>query len=177
MPSPSVERVMAAARSAGLSIEVRDVPDGARTAVDAAAAAGCDVAQIVKSMVFSTGDRLVLALTSGRHQVDTELLALAFGAEMCVRAEPDDVRSHTGFAIGGVAPFGHLSPIDAVMDPHLLSFGEVWAAAGSPGHIFCLPPATLQGLAGARITRFTRDDRVDVGRHGDGPPGGTGPGQ
>lgn len=162
MPSPSVGRVMAAARSAGLSIEVIEFPDGTRTAVDAAAAVGCEVAQIVKSMIFSTGDKLVLALTSGIHQVDTELLAVAFGAEACVRAEADDVREITGFAIGGVAPIGHLTPIDAVIDPHLLTFDRVWAAAGSPSHIFGLSPATMQRIAGARSARFTREHRLQV---------------
>ncbi len=70
------------------------------------------------------------------------------------------MRTHTGFAIGGVAPIGHLSPIDAVIDPHLLTFDTVWAAAGSPRHIFGLPPATMQRIAGATAARFTRDDRV-----------------
>jgi prolyl-tRNA editing enzyme YbaK/EbsC (Cys-tRNA(Pro) deacylase) len=145
-----------AAESAGLSIEVIEFPDGTRTAVDAAAAVGCDVAQIVKSMIFTTGDRLVLALTSGIHQVDAGLLAVAFDVERCARADADHVRSHTGFAIGGVAPIGHLSPIDAVIDPHLLTFDTVWAAAGSPSHVFGLPPAVVQRIAGARQARFTR---------------------
>ncbi|MFW2381546.1 MAG: YbaK/EbsC family protein, partial [Acidimicrobiales bacterium] len=122
---------------------------------DAAAAVGCDVAQIVKSMIFSSDTGLVLALTSGLHQVDPIKLARVIGVESCGRADADEVRATTGFAIGGVAPFGHLSHITAVMDPHLLDFDRVWAAAGTPRHVFPIQPATLQRIANAAIGDFT----------------------
>ncbi len=155
MVSPSVERVTAAASAAGIELEIVEYPDGTRSAVDAAAAVGCDVAQIVKSMIFDSEAGLVLALTSGAHQVDPDLLAAAVGVGTCGRADADQVRHTTGFAIGGVAPFGHLSPIIAVIDPHLLTFEQVWAAAGTPRHVFPISPTVLQEIAGAATASFT----------------------
>ncbi len=155
MASPSVERVTSAAATAGINLQIVEYPDGTRSAADAAAAVGCDVAQIVKSMIFSADVGLVLALTSGAHQVDPVMLAEAIGVTKCGRADADDVRRVTGFAIGGVAPFGHLSPITAVLDPLLLEFGEVWAAAGTPRHVFPMAPSVLQDLANATVADFT----------------------
>ena len=154
MASPSVERVTSAAAAAGIDFRIVEFPDGTRSAADAATAVGCDVAQIVKSMIFSTDAGLVLALTSGAHRVDPILLAKATGVSECGRADANEVRRATGFAIGGVAPFGHLSPIIAVMDPHLLTFDEVWAAAGTPRHVFPISPAVLQKVANATIEDF-----------------------
>lgn len=153
--SPSVERVQAAAASAGVDIEIVEFPDGTRTAELAAAAVGCAVDQIVKSMIFDGGDALVLALTSGINRVDPDRLAAATGVAECNRADPDRVRAETGFAIGGVAPFGHLQPVQAVLDPHLLTFDRVWAAAGTPRHVFGIEPEVLQRLARATVARFT----------------------
>lgn len=155
MASPSVERVTAAANAAGIELDIVEYPDGTRSAADAAAAVGCDVAQIVKSMIFDSASGLVLALTSGTHQVDPELLARAVGVPACGRADADQVRQATGFAIGGVAPFGHLSPLITVIDPHLLSFDTVWAAAGTPRHVFPISPTTLQEVAAATPAIFT----------------------
>ncbi|MGI9608752.1 MAG: YbaK/EbsC family protein [Acidimicrobiia bacterium] len=156
MVSPSVGRVTSAASAAGLELEIVEYPVGTRSAADAAAAVGCDVAQIVKSMIFNTETGLVLALTSGVHQVDPPKLAQVIGVESCGRADADEVRATTGFAIGGVAPFGHLSRITAVMDPHLFEFDRVWAAAGTPRHVFPIQPTTLQRIAGAEIGEFTK---------------------
>ncbi|MBT8241862.1 MAG: YbaK/EbsC family protein [Acidimicrobiia bacterium] len=156
MASPSVERVTNAAAAAGLVLEIVEYPDGTRSAEAAAAAVGCDVAQIVKSMIFDTDTGLVLALTSGTHLVDTDKLALLIGVGSCGRADADRVRSVTGFAIGGVAPFGHRSRIRAVMDPHLLRFDRVWAAAGTPRHVFPIQPDVLQNIAQATLGDFTR---------------------
>ncbi len=156
MASPSVERVKDAATAAGFVLEIVEYPDGTRSALDAAAAVGCDVAQIVKSMIFSSSNGLVLALTSGAFQVDTDKLAHVVGVDSCGRANAEEVRATTGFAIGGVAPFGHLSPITAVMDRHLFSFERVWAAAGTPRHVFPVEPARLQTIAGAAVGDFTR---------------------
>jgi prolyl-tRNA editing enzyme YbaK/EbsC (Cys-tRNA(Pro) deacylase) len=155
MASPSVERVKNAAEAAGLVLEIIEYPDGTRSAVDAAAAVGCDVAQIVKSMIFSSSGGLVLALTSGAHQVDVDKLARVVGVDSCGRADADEVRATTGFAIGGVAPFGHLSPLTAVMDRHLFSFERVWAAAGTPRHVFPVEPTRLKTIAGAVVRDFT----------------------
>lgn len=152
----STERVMAAAAGAGLDLDLSEFPDGTKTADDAAAAVGCKVDQIVKSMIFAAGDEreLVLALTSGVNTVDGEALALLAGVGVCHRATADEVRAHTGFAIGGVAPFGHLNPVRTWIDPHLLDFDQVWAAAGTPRHVFPIAPDDLIRITGATTADF-----------------------
>ena len=150
----SVQRVVDAAATAGLDVAVIEYPAETRTAAQAADAVGCKVDQIVKSMVFDAEGELVLALTSGANQVDAGLLAGLAGVASCGRADPDQVRAVTGFAIGGVAPIGHLEPIRTWIDPHLLRFDEVWAAAGSPRHVFAVAPATLAALTGAVTAPF-----------------------
>ncbi len=144
----------------GLVIEVREYPDdGARTAEDAANAVGCTVDQIVKSMIFAakTDDRseLVLALTAGSNKVDPAALAALAGADRCGRADPEDVRAATGYAIGGVPPFGHKNELRTWLDPHLLTFDEVWGAAGTPRHVFPIAPDRLVELTGAVAAEFT----------------------
>lgn len=154
---PSASRVVAWAAERGLTITVRDYPDdGARTAEDAANAVGCRVDQIVKSMIFAAGSELVLALTSGANQVDGPALAELAGVEHCGRADPEAVRAATGYAIGGVPPFGHATSLRTWVDPHLLGFDQVWAAAGTPRHVFPIDPATLVDLTGAVTADFTR---------------------
>lgn len=159
--SSSVDRVLAAATAAGLDVEVVEFPDGTRTADDAAVAVGCKVDQIVKSMIFAAGDdrEIVLALTSGANQVDGARLADLAGVDACHRATADEVRAATGFAIGGVAPFGHLAPLRTWMDPHLLTFDTIWAAAGSPRHVFAVEPQQLVALTGATVAPFVVDAR------------------
>lgn len=149
--SKSVKRVETAARGAGLSISVRRMAEGTRTAQDAAAACGCDVGQIVKSMVFEGAESgaLKLLLVSGAHDVDLSRAAGLFG-EALARADPKRVRAETGFAIGGVAPIGHLSEIETWMDAALLSHDLVWAAAGAPDAVFSVAPAALMEATGAR---------------------------
>jgi prolyl-tRNA editing enzyme YbaK/EbsC (Cys-tRNA(Pro) deacylase) len=158
---PSAKRVSDWAASRGLTIEVREYPeDGARTAEDAANAVGCTVDQIVKSMIFSLvapdgGDELVLALTAGSNRIDPDALADVAGGGRCGRADPENVRATTGYAIGGVPPFGHANQLRTWIDPHLLTFDEVWAAAGTPRHVFPIEPARLVELTGAIEARFT----------------------
>ncbi len=152
---PNAERVAAHARSAGYPIEVAEYPEGTRTAGDAAAAVGCLVDQIVKSMVFEADDGLILALTSGVHRVDPDALARCLGVNRCARPDADRVRKATGFPIGGVPPFGHSTPLDTVVDPHLCEFDVVWAAAGTPRHVFPIDPAHLIEISGGTIADFT----------------------
>lgn len=157
---PSAKRVFDWAAEHGLTLAVREYPeDGARTAEDAANAVGCTVDQIVKSMIFSakTGEisELVLALTAGSNKVDPAALAVLAGADRCGRADPEDVRSATGYAIGGVPPFGHRQQLRTWLDPHLLTFDEVWAAAGTPRHVFPVAPDRLLELTGATTAEFT----------------------
>ncbi|HVW17247.1 MAG TPA: YbaK/EbsC family protein [Solirubrobacteraceae bacterium] len=124
---------------------VREFPEGTRTAADAAAAIGCDVAQIVKSLVFRDGDEAVLVLCSGANTVDEARLGVR-------KADAAFVRERTGFAIGGVAPYGWARPpARTLVDEDLLAFDEVWAAAGSPRHVFPLTPAQLVQRTGATV--------------------------
>jgi len=126
---------------------VREFPEGTRTAADAAAAIGCEVAQIVKSLVFRRGDDAVLVLCSGANTVDEAALGVA-------RADAAFVREVTGFAIGGVPPYGwRTAPAETVLDEDLLRFEELWAAAGSPRSVFPLSPAELVERTDARVAR------------------------
>ena len=154
--SRSINRVKTAAETAGLAIKILHMPNSTRTATEAAAACGCDVAQIVKSLIFKgrkTG-ALKLLLVSGANQVDLEKAAGLIG-EQLERAEPKEVRDITGFAIGGVSPLGHLTPIDTWMDATLLGFETVWAAAGAPNAVFEVASAALSNAAGATTADLT----------------------
>lgn len=148
---PNVVRVTDAARAAGLEIVVERFPEGTRTAADAARAVGCDVAQIVKSLVFVAGDEPVLALVSGSNRVDLGKLASAVGAAEARRADGDEARSATGFAIGGVPPFGHTGTVTVVVDRDLLAHDRLWAAAGMPDAVFPITPDDLMRSSGGRV--------------------------
>jgi prolyl-tRNA editing enzyme YbaK/EbsC (Cys-tRNA(Pro) deacylase) len=142
---PNAEAVKAAATAAGLDIEPVEFPDGTRTAEDAARAIGVTVGQIVKSLVFRVGDDIVIALVSGSNRLDTERLAAAAGTAGAVvgRVDADAVRAATGYPIGGVPPFGHPAPLRTFVDEDLARYDVVWAAAGTPNHVFSIPPADL----------------------------------
>lgn len=154
--SKSVNRMKAAAEAAGLETEILRMPDSTRTAADAAAACGCDVAQIVKSLIFKGGEsgKLKLLLVSGANQVDTEKAAALVG-EPLERADPTEVRAVTGFAIGGVSPLGHLTPIETWMDESLLGYGKVWAAAGAPNAVFEVTPEALRAASDATLAALS----------------------
>jgi prolyl-tRNA editing enzyme YbaK/EbsC (Cys-tRNA(Pro) deacylase) len=151
----SIDRVTQAAEAAGLRIEIVTMPASTRTAQEAAAACGCDVAQIVKSLVFQGADTgiLHLLLVSGANRVDMARAKQVVG-EALNRADPTLVRENTGFAIGGVAPLGHLQPIGTWMDEDLLGHDTVWAAAGAPNAVFEATPADLRDAAGAKPARL-----------------------
>jgi prolyl-tRNA editing enzyme YbaK/EbsC (Cys-tRNA(Pro) deacylase) len=150
MSGSSVERVRAALIAAGHPDTIRAFPEGTRSAADAAAAVGCDVAQIAKSIVFRAGARAVLIIASGANRVDTAKVAAAIGQPV-KRAEGTWVRDTTGFAIGGVSPVGHLSPPILLLDADLMALGEVWAAAGSPQHVFRTSAGELVRMTGATV--------------------------
>jgi prolyl-tRNA editing enzyme YbaK/EbsC (Cys-tRNA(Pro) deacylase) len=146
----SLERVEDAARELGLDIAIVKMEQATRTAEEAATAAGCSVAQIVKSLIFAdavTG-KLVLLLVSGAHNADTAHLSKAYGLSL-KRADIDRVRDETGFAIGGVSPIGHLTPLPVYMDETLLAHSVVWCAAGRPDSVFSCDPAVLRERIGA----------------------------
>lgn len=150
MSGSSVERVRAALLAAGHPDSIAEFPAGTRSAADAAAAIGCTVAQIAKSLVFRAGERPVLVLASGAVRVDEARLAAAIGRPI-ERAEGRWVREVTGFAIGGVAPVGHLAPPIAVLDAGLFSLDPLWAAAGSPAHVFRTDAGALRRLTGGMV--------------------------
>jgi prolyl-tRNA editing enzyme YbaK/EbsC (Cys-tRNA(Pro) deacylase) len=144
----AVDRVTAVMQSAGVAAEIREFPEGTRTAEDAAAAVGCDVAQICKSLVFTVGGEPLLVIASGANRVDET----RFGAE---KADARFVREQTGFAIGGVPPFGHARELHTIVDEDLLAHDVVWAAAGTPRTVFAIAPADLVALSGGRVARVS----------------------
>ncbi len=152
----NVEKVVAAARERGLEIETFHFPDGTKTAADAAAAIGVEVGQIVKSLIFGVDDAIVLAYVSGRNQLDERKLAAAAGGTKCRRVDADAVRETTGFPIGGVPPFGHATPLPVFIDPDLLDYDEVWAAAGTWNDVFRISPAELVGASGGTVTELRK---------------------
>ncbi len=160
----NVVKVIAAGESLGVTVEPHSYPQGAKTAQDAADAIGVSVGQIVKSLIFGVatgqvGDdlELVLAYVSGSNQLDEKKLATAAGAAKCVRVDADTVRAATGFPIGGVPPFGHDTPLRIFIDPDLLSYDEVWAAAGTWNDVFPIGPSVLAEASGGVVTELRRD--------------------
>lgn len=153
--SKSLKRVHAALDAAGLTPEILDVGQ-ARTAQEAADSVGCALNQIAKSIIFraETSGAAVLFLTAGGNRVCADK-ATALAGEPLGKADAALIRSQTGFAIGGVAPVGHLTPIRAWIDPRLLTFDTVWAAAGTPRHVFAVDPHRLPELTGATTADFT----------------------
>lgn len=154
---PNVVRVTAAAAEAGLQIDVERFPEGTRTAEDAARAVGCQVGQIVKSLVFMADGEPVLALVSGADRLDPGRLATALGASEARRATGDEARAATGFAIGGVPPLGHATSLTVLVDRGLLSHETVWAAAGLPDAVFAVAPAELVRASGGRVADLAAD--------------------
>jgi len=151
----AIERFTEAAQRLGVDPQIRRFPEGTKTAADAAQAIGCDVAQIVKSLVFMADGHAVIAFTSGANRVDPSKLARVAGASEARRASPEEARAATGFAVGGTPPFGHPDPMPAYLDPALLAFQEIWAAAGTPDSVFPLTPSELQKATGAETADFT----------------------
>ena len=140
---PNVQRVVDAGAQRGLTIEPRQFPEGTKTAQDAANAIGVEVGQIVKSLIFGVDGEIVLAYVSGKNQLDEKKLAHAAGGAKCKRVDADVVRQATGFPIGGVPPFGHATHLRVFIDPDLLAYDTVWAAAGTWNDVFEITPAEL----------------------------------
>lgn len=152
MPRPAaVDRVEAAAAELGLTVEIREFPDGTKTADDAAAAIGVEVGQIVKSLIFGVDGQPTLALVSGANRLDEKKLAAAAGAAKVKRIDADAVREATSYAIGGIPPFGYPAPLPTFVDPELLTYDVVWAAAGSHTHVFAIAPGDLVQVTNGQI--------------------------
>lgn len=152
----NVQRVVEAAAALGLEVSPRAFPDGTRTAQEAADAIGVELGQIVKSLIFGVDGEIVLAYVSGANQLDETKLAEAAGGVMCQRVDADVVRSATGFPIGGVPPFGHATPLRIFIDPDLLQYDEVWAAAGTWHDVFGIEPHKLVEASGGAVTDLKR---------------------
>jgi Cys-tRNA(Pro) deacylase len=153
---PNVVRVTAAAKERGLEISTRRFPEGTKTAADAAAAIGVTVGQIVKSLVFGVDNEIVMALVSGSNQLDEKKLALAAGGAKCARVDADAVREATGYPIGGVPPFGHSTQLRVFVDPDLLQYDEVWAAAGTWNDNFGANPNDIVRVSGGVVVDLKR---------------------
>lgn len=148
----AISRVQDALAAVGLQARVVEMPQTTRTAADAAKAIGCEVAQIAKSLVFRSGDEAVLVIASGTNRVDAARLGLT-------KADADFVREKTGFAIGGVPPVGHISPIRTLIDEDLLRFDRIWAAAGTPNAVFELSPSDLPRITGGAVVNIVGSGR------------------
>lgn len=154
--SKSLKRVIRALDAAGLDVTPLEMSDGARTAQAAADAVGCELNQIAKSIIFYGQDsnQALLFITAGGNQVCADK-ASAVAGEPLGKADAALIRNQTGFAIGGVSPVGHLSPIRTFFDEKLLGFDVVWAAAGTPCHVFPVNPTQLQKITDAEVADFT----------------------
>ena len=155
-PHRNVVRVIDAGRAIGLAVEPVCFPEGTKTAVDAANAIGCDVGQIVKSLIFAVDGEVVLAYVSGANQLDEAKLAIAADGATCSRVDADTVRSATGFPIGGVPPFGHNTELRVFIDPDLLEYDVVWAAAGTWHDVFSLTPSELVSASSGTVVDLAR---------------------
>jgi prolyl-tRNA editing enzyme YbaK/EbsC (Cys-tRNA(Pro) deacylase) len=150
--SLNAQRVQQALAEQGMIGRVVELPASTRTSPEAAAAVGCQVGQIAKSLVFVTQDtrRPILIIASGANRVNEKNMAALVG-EPLGKADADFVRLHTGFSIGGVPPLGHPEPLETYVDEDLLQYKEIWAAAGTPHAVFRLSPAELVKISGGRI--------------------------
>ena len=153
---PNVVRVIAAARERGLDITTRRFPEGTKTAQDAANAIGVSVGQIVKSLVFGVDGEIVMAYVSGANQLDEKKLALAAGGTKCSRVDADAVREATGYPIGGVPPLGLATRLRIFIDPDLLQYDEVWAAAGTWNDVFPISPSDLVTASSGLVVDLRR---------------------
>ncbi len=150
--SSSARKVQQALETLGLSLKVIEMPESTRTAQEAAQAVGCQVGQIVKSLVFKTKRtrRPILVVASGQNRVNEKKLAAILG-EPLGKADADFVRENTGFAIGGVPPVGHVQILETYVDRDLFQYENIWAAAGTPRSVFCLTPADLVKMTTGKV--------------------------
>jgi prolyl-tRNA editing enzyme YbaK/EbsC (Cys-tRNA(Pro) deacylase) len=150
--SASAQKVQQALNRLGLSLQVVELPGSTRTAAEAAQAVGCQVGQIVKSLVFKARrtERPILVIASGQNRVDEKRLEALIG-EPLGKADADFVRQRTGFVIGGVPPVGHLEKLETYIDRDLIQFDQLWAAAGTPHAVFRLKPAELLQMTGGQV--------------------------
>lgn len=155
--SKNAQTIQEILNQSNAAYQVRELPDSTRTAKDAAQTIGCDVSQIVKSLIFKTklSEKPILILASGSNLVNEATIANIIGESIC-KANANFVKKITGFAIGGVPPVGHKNPIkDTIIDQDLVTYGRVWAAAGTPNAVFCISSKNLVALTGGKIAQIT----------------------
>lgn len=152
--SPSAQKVQEALHALGFDLTVIEYDKSTRTAQEAADRVGCELGQIVKSLIFQgkTSGKPILVLTSGANRVDEKRLK-DYAGEKIRRADPDFVRDVTGFAIGGVPPTGHIRPVETYLDEDLLKYPTIWAAAGTPNAVFQLTPGNLQAMTHGKVVQ------------------------
>jgi prolyl-tRNA editing enzyme YbaK/EbsC (Cys-tRNA(Pro) deacylase) len=151
MTDPKVAQVVAAGAAIGLEVRPVTFPTETRTAMDAAEAVGCNVGQIVKSLVFQSGDEALLYLVSGANRLDEAKAMSLASVGSLLRADAAFAKRATGFSIGATPPFGHINTLRIFMDEDLLAFDEVWAAAGRPDSVFPVTPHALASATRARV--------------------------
>ena len=157
MKERAVDRFRAEAEARWLGeLDVREFPEGTKTASDAARAIGCEVGQIVKSVVLMADGRPIVALTSGANRADTRKIAAIVGAAEVRKADATEAREATGFAIGGTPPMGYPAAVPTFIDDTLMQHDELWAAAGTPYHVFRITPEELVQASGGVVASFAR---------------------
>ena len=156
--SPSARKVQQALQALGLDLQVVELPGSTRTALEAAQAVGCQVGQIVKSLIFKAkrSQRPILVVASGQNRVDERLVEALIG-EPLGKADADFVREHTGFVIGGVPPVGHTERLETYIDEDLMQYSEIWAAAGTPHAVFRLTPGNLVQMTGGQVAAIKQE--------------------
>lgn len=149
---PSAQKIQDELMSKGLDVQVVELPASTRTAVEAAAAIGCEVAQIAKSLIFRTKNthRGILVIASGVNRVNEKIIAKEVGEEI-VKADAEFTREKTGFAIGGIPPLGHKEKLETYIDKDLFNYPVIWAAAGTPHAVFSMDSVHLQRLTGGKL--------------------------
>ncbi len=157
---PTAQKVAEAGRELGLNIDIMEFTETTRTAEDAARAIGCTVAQIVKSLLFVVNGQPTMALVSGPNRLSEKKLAAlcGVGRKKVKRADADIVREATGFAIGGVPPFGHATKLPVYVDQDFWQFEVIWAAAGTPNAVFAITPDDLAHVTGGTVADLKVDD-------------------
>ncbi|NMC14073.1 MAG: YbaK/EbsC family protein [Chloroflexi bacterium] len=153
--SSSAQKVQNALQKLGLSLQVIELPNSTRTAVEAAQAIGCEVGQIVKSLIFKTkhSERPILVIASGSNRVNEKTIEVLI-TEPLGKADAEFVRQRTGFVIGGVPPLGHSEALETFIDEDLFQYDEIWAAAGTPHAVFRLKPDDLPRMTNGRIIKI-----------------------
>jgi prolyl-tRNA editing enzyme YbaK/EbsC (Cys-tRNA(Pro) deacylase) len=152
--NPSVLKVQKALQLLGFDCTIIEFQESTRTSADAAARVGCQIGQIVKSLIFrgQTSGKPVLVLTSGANRVDENRIS-QYAGETIGRADAEFVRATTGFVIGGVPPVGHDQPLETYLDEDLLLYAKIWAAAGAPNAVFDMTPVALEKMTGGKVVR------------------------